>query len=273
MKDEACICFLQWALPHLHMRWPGFRKVRGQVCKRLGRRLDELELPDLKNYRIYLENNPLEWHILDAMCRITISRFYRDQGIYNSLGSQVFPELIENARHRGDKTLFCWCIGAASGEEPYSIGLLWDLSGLNKHGIDLKILATEVDQLMISRARKGCYPASSINELPSKIRTLAFMEKDGQFCLKEQYIKRVQFLQQDIRNEQPDADFHLILCRNLVFTYFSAELQEEIGWNILKHLKQGGCLVLGSHEKLPGALQDLALWLPSKTIYRREGQI
>jgi len=273
MKDEACICFLQWALPLLHMRWQGFRKVRGQVCKRLGRRLDELQLPDLKNYRMYLENNPLEWHILDAMCRITISRFYRDQGIYNSLCSDVFPELIENARNRGEKTLSCWCIGAASGEEPYSMSLLWDLSGLHKHGIDLKLLATEIDQLLISRARKGCYPASSINELPSEIRGRAFIEKNGQFCLKEHYRMRVQFLQQDIRDGQPDADFHLILCRNLVFTYFSPELQEEIGRKILKRLKPGGGLVLGSHEKLPGALQDLALWLPGKTIYRRQGQI
>ena len=98
MKDEACICFLQWALPFLHLRWPGFRKVRGQVCKRLGRRLEELQLPDLKSYREYLQDNPLEWPILDSLCRITISRFYRDQEIYFSLYSRVFPELIENAR-------------------------------------------------------------------------------------------------------------------------------------------------------------------------------
>ena len=97
MKDESCICFLQWALPRLHMRWPGFKKVRGQVCKRLGRRLEELQLADLKNYRMYLEDNPLEWHILDSLCRITISRFYRDKGIFDSLYSHVLPELIEKA--------------------------------------------------------------------------------------------------------------------------------------------------------------------------------
>jgi chemotaxis protein methyltransferase CheR len=271
MKDEACICFLQWALPHLHLRWPGFRKVRGQVCKRLGRRLDELQLPDLKNYRLYLEDNPLEWHILDAMCRITISRFYRDQGIYNSLRWQVFPKLIENARRQGDKILSCWCIGAASGEEPYSISLLWELSGLKKQGVDLRVLATEVDQRMINRARQGCYPGSSIKELPSDIKSQAFTEKDGKFCLKERYRKRVQFLLQDIRNEQPDADFHLILCRNLVFTYFSLELQEEIGQQIFKRLKQDGCLVIGSHEGLPESLQFFLPWLSGKTIYRREG--
>ena len=253
MKDESCICFLQWALPHLQMRWPGFKKVRGQVCKRLGRRLEELQLVDLKSYRIYLQDNPLEWHILDSMCRITISRFYRDRGTYNFLSAQVFPELIKNAQRKGEKNLNCWCIGAASGEEPYSISLLWDLSGLAKKKLDVNILATEVDQRMINRARKGCYPASSIRELPSKIKSLAFTQKDAQFCLKEQCKKRVQFLQQDIRNAQPDSTFHLILCRNLVFTYFSQELQEEIAQQILLRLNPGGYLVIGTHEVLPAA--------------------
>ena len=271
MKDDDCICFLQWALPHLHMRWPGFRKVRGQVCKRLSRRLDELQLPDLKNYRMYLDSNPLEWHILDAMCRITISRFYRDKGIYNDLRLQVFPELIEKVLRHDNKTLSCWCIGTASGEEPYSLSLLWDLTGLQKRGIDLAILATEVDELMIERARRGCYPASSINEVPPGIKDIAFTEKEGQFCLQERYRKRVQFMQQDIRRGQPEAVFHLILCRNLVFTYFSPELQEELARRILTCLKPGGGLVIGSHEKLPVSVQGLRRWLPGRTIYRREG--
>ena len=270
MKDNSCICFLQWALPHLHMRWPGFRNVRGQVCKRLDRRLEELNLANLKSYRMYLETNPLEWHILDSMCRITISRFYRDRGVYNFLRAQVFPELLENAQRKDEKTLNCWCIGAASGEEPYSISLLWDLSGFAKKNLALKILTTEVDQRMINRARKGCYPASSIRELPSKIKSLAFTQKDAQFCLKEQYKKRVQFLQQDIRNVQPDSTFHLILCRNLVFTYFSQELQEEIAQQILLRLNPGGSLVIGTHEVLPTPLQGLTPWLPGQTIYRRQ---
>ncbi|MCH7911109.1 MAG: chemotaxis protein CheR, partial [Candidatus Hydrogenedentes bacterium] len=44
MKDNDCVQLLQWALPQLRMRWQGFRKVRRQVCKRIQRRWDELEL-------------------------------------------------------------------------------------------------------------------------------------------------------------------------------------------------------------------------------------
>ena len=270
MKDEACICFLQWALPHLHMRWPGFKKVRGQVCKRLGRRLEELQLADLKGYRRYLQNNPLEWHILDSMCRITISRFYRDKGIFNILRAQVFPELVKNAQKKRDSTILCWCIGAASGEEPYSISLLWELSGIEKKGVDLKIVATDVDQLMINRAREGCFPASSIRELPSEIKDIAFNQKNKQFCLKEAYKKRVKFFQQDIRNTQPDSTFHLIFCRNLVFTYFSQELQEEISQQILLSLNPKGFLFLGTHEELPGIMPGLVPWLPGLPIYLRQ---
>jgi len=268
MKNDACICFLQWALPHLHMRWPGFRKVRGQVCKRLDRRLEELQLADLKSYRMYLENNPLEWHILDGMCRITISRFYRDQGLYSALHTLVFPEMLKSARQRGEKNLSCWCIGAASGEEPYSVSLLWEFLN-DKQKTDLSILATEIDQQMINRARNGCYPASSVRELPPEIRFRSFTRTAGQFCLKKKYKKRVQFLQQDIRNNQPDSAFHLILCRNLVFTYFSHELQLEIAREISKRLIPGGCLVIGSHEKLPAPLEGLVPWISGQPVYRK----
>jgi chemotaxis protein methyltransferase CheR len=270
MKDDACICFLQWALPHLHMRWPGFKKVRGQVCKRLGRRLEELQLADLKGYRMYLQNNPLEWHILDSMCRITISRFYRDKGIFNSLRTQIFPNLIKNSLRNKENALSCWCIGAASGEEPYSISLLWELSEIEKKGIELEILATEVDPLMIKRARSGFYPASSIRELPPEIKDTAFDQVNTQFCIKEQYKKCVKFLQQDIRNSQPDSAFHLIFCRNLVYTYFSQELQEEITQQILLRLKPKGLLIIGSHEELPGIIPGLVPWSAGQPIYQRQ---
>ena len=50
MKDAHCTALLRWALPRLGMRWAGFRRVRGQVCKRLRRRMAELGLPDLADY-------------------------------------------------------------------------------------------------------------------------------------------------------------------------------------------------------------------------------
>jgi len=54
MTDQECLEFLQWALPQFRMRWDGFRKVRRQVHKRIDRRLAELGLDRIGDYRSYL---------------------------------------------------------------------------------------------------------------------------------------------------------------------------------------------------------------------------
>ena len=61
MRNEECTAFLQWCLPRLDLRWAGFRKVRGTVCKRVARRIRALGLADVNAYRAYLEGHAEEW--------------------------------------------------------------------------------------------------------------------------------------------------------------------------------------------------------------------
>ena len=79
MLDQDCVRFLQWVLPRLRMRWPGFRKVRRQVCRRLQHRMNELELPGADAYRDYLLGHADEWPVVEHACRVTVSRFNRDR--------------------------------------------------------------------------------------------------------------------------------------------------------------------------------------------------
>jgi chemotaxis protein methyltransferase CheR len=60
MTDADCVAFLQWALPQLGRRWAGYRKVRRQVCRRVWRRVGELGLDSLAEYRRRLEQDPDE---------------------------------------------------------------------------------------------------------------------------------------------------------------------------------------------------------------------
>ena len=89
MRNEECVRFLQWALPQLNMRWSGFRKVRKQVCKRVDRRRVELGMDSVERYQAYLQQNPEEWDQLDSLCRITISRFHRDKGVFAVLAQDA----------------------------------------------------------------------------------------------------------------------------------------------------------------------------------------
>src|SRR3981081_3243192 len=127
MNDSQCVAFLQWALPRLGMRWEGFRKVRRQVCERLSRRLAELELRDLAAYRAHLGQHPEEWTVLDALTHITISRFNRDRRVFAFVQREVLPALATGAISRSSDTVQVWSAGCASGEEAYTLAIMWQL--------------------------------------------------------------------------------------------------------------------------------------------------
>lgn len=274
MKESECIEFLQWALPKMRMRWPGFRKVRRQVCRRIKRRLSELELSGSSDYRRYLVTRPEEWPELDSMCRITISRFYRDRSLFEHLENEELQEIAGKATARGDLEFRCWSIGSASGEEAYTLVLIWELRLKSRFPrLELRIIATDSDPNMIRRGGAGCYRPESMKDLPEELMKAGFDRSGEQLCIKDRFKKQVTFLNQDIREIMPDGPFQIILCRNLVFTYFDEGLQREILERLAERLITGGLLVTGTHETLPDGVDDLFLRVaPHMGIYRRRFQ-
>ena len=205
MDDRQCVRFLQWALPQLHMRWPGFRKVRGQLRKGLDRRMRDLGLASADEYRGYLGNHADEWQHLDAMCRITVSRFYRDKAVFATLTKQVLPALTEEAQQRGG--LRAWSAGCASGEEPYTLSILWRCELQSRYaGMDFDVVATDANPVTIDRAREARYEFSSLRELPEPWRDAAFEREDDGYRLRSAYRRGVQFVEQDIRETRPDGE-------------------------------------------------------------------
>jgi chemotaxis protein methyltransferase CheR len=80
----------------------------------------------------------------------------------------------------------------------------------------------------------------------------------------------VQLVHQDIRHALPEGRFHLVLCRNLVFTYFDDALQRDLLKQIAGRLRANGVLVTGKKEKLPQGASTLVHEEPRLGIYRRE---
>ena len=258
MNDPELVAFLQWALPRLGLRWQGYRKVRARVRKKLNERLRQLGLPDIAAYRDRLEAHPQEWVVLDALCRITISRFHRNRGVFDHLRRVVLPGLAERASERGAEAVRCWSAGCASGEEPYTLRILWERELPAERGpVPLQIVATDVDDRLLERAREGRYPASSLKELPRELLETAFVRDGEQFRLRDGLRAGVEFHRQDIREVMPEGPFDLVLCRNLAFTYFDEQGQREVLRGIDERLVAGGYLVLGADESLPGSVPDL----------------
>jgi chemotaxis protein methyltransferase CheR len=267
MRDADWVEFLQWCLPRMEMRWAGFRKVRRQVCKRIGRRLEKLGLRDLQAYRDLLARRPGEWQTLEGLCRVTISHFYRDRLVFDLLGWRVLPELASAVRRRGGR-LRCWSAGCASGEEPYTVSILWHL-GLQTlfPDVELEIVATDTDPALLARAEVGCYPESSLRSVPEVWRSSAFAAAGEEFCVQPRFRRGIILTQQDIRKELPDGDFDLILCRNLVLTYFAKSLQIRIFEKIRNLMSEGGFLVIGIHEQIPEEVSGLVRSEPNVKVY------
>jgi chemotaxis protein methyltransferase CheR len=270
MKDEHGVEFLQWCLPRLGFRWKGFRKVRGQVCKRIGRRMQELGLSDLSVYRAHLERHPAEWEVLDALCRVTISRFYRGRKLFDTLCTEVLPAQALGAIAQGEPALRCWSIGSCSGEEPYTLQILWKLSVVPNLpvALPLQVLATEIDPGLIGRARRARYPASSLKDLPGVLKRQAFVSTQNGYVIQPPFIENVHFEKQDIRKRLPSGRFHLILCRNLVFTYFDAEVQRSLLRALVGKLLPEGVFIIGAHESLPSGDCVLVPYDETLKIYR-----
>jgi chemotaxis protein methyltransferase CheR len=271
MTDRECVELLQWAAPRLRLRWEGFRRVRGQVCKRIGRRVKALGLEGAAAYRSRLEADEAEWAVLDSLCRVTISRFYRDHGVFDVLREELLPALLREARARGESVFRVWSAGCASGEEPYTVAVLFRL-GLAPAfpELRLELLATDADDALLGRARRGCYPPGTLRELPPEWAARAFtVTAEGEQCLVPELREDITFRCADLRSEVPAGPFHLVLCRNVAFTYFAPPLQREVLARLLERLVPGGLLVIGAHESLPEGSTELERAAGARPIFRK----
>jgi chemotaxis protein methyltransferase CheR len=213
--------------------------------------MDTLGLGDFAAYRAQLEADPTEWRILDECCHITISRFFRDRAVFETLRQRVLPDIAARAKREGRGALV-WSAGCASGEEPYTLKIVWDIEVATSYpGVSLSIFATDVDEAMLARAREGCFEATSLHELPPHLVDEAFDRVDALYCVKARHRDGIEFIYQDLRLETPTPIFDLILCRYVAFTYFALPLQQTVLARIVDRLAPHGYLVIGGHEQLP----------------------
>jgi chemotaxis protein methyltransferase CheR len=268
LTDADCMALLQWALPQLRLRSAGYRNVRGQVCKRIRRRLAELGLTDAGAYRARLLAEPAEWQVLDRLCVVTVSRFYRDPQLWNALCDEVLPSAAEAALMAHESSLRCWSIGCASGEEPYTLSIAWALGLAQRYpGLHLRVIATDVDGKVLARARAGQYAAATLRDLPAPWLEQAFDRRGELFVLREPLRAAVELRRQDVRESLPEGEFRIVLCRNMVFTYFDDTLQRATLERLLPKLSEGGVLAIGRDERLPPGAA-LESWQPELGIYR-----
>ena len=182
--------------------------------------------------------------------------------------TSLIPTIIKN---RGKSDFKIWSIGCASGEEPYSLSILWK-EKFEKiwSQIHLSILATDIDENLIERAREGRYKKSSLKEVSEDILKGYFRMDNGFYVLDQACREQIEFRRHDIIHEEPFLGMDLVFCRNLAFTYFSKETQMDVLKKIVGSLREKGYLVIGKDESLPLTYPTLFVPVfPSEKIYKK----
>ena len=109
-------------LHRFELSWDGYRKVRKGVKKRIRRHMQQLKCQNVRDYFVALEKDKEQRRQCERLMTVSISRFFRDRGLWLMLENEVLPCIIDN-----NKALVkVWSAGSACGEEVYSFKILWD---------------------------------------------------------------------------------------------------------------------------------------------------
>jgi len=259
--------FLKETAPLFGLHWRPFQR-RG-VKRKIERRIVEVGFSNFEEYLLRVQKDPEEQSYLSKTLTVTISRFFRDREVFDLLENSIIPTIIENKKEK-DEFKF-WSIGCASGEEPYGLLLLWkEKFEKNFPQIHLSILATDINEKLLERAKEGKYKKSSLREAPEEILRKFFKIKDGFYILDEFIRRSVEFKKHDVGREEPFSGMDIIFCRNLAFTYFSKECQMNVLKKIARSLNEGGYLVTGKDESLPLTYPTLFVPIfPIEKIYQK----
>ncbi len=258
--------FLREIAPLLGLQWRPFQ--RKGIKRKVERRITQIGLSNFEEYSLSVKRDSDERLLLSKLLTVTISRFFRDKEVFETLHQSVIPSLL---KEEDRKELRIWSIGCASGEEPYSLALLWeDKFQQTWPQVCLSILATDVDEKMLVRAKEGRYKNSSLKEVPEEIVKI-FFKREGEFYIVDPNLREgVAFERHDILGEEPFWEMDIVFCRNLAFTYFSKESQIKVLKKIAFSLKEKGYLVIGKDECLPLTYPTLFVPVfPKEKVHRK----
>lgn len=177
---------------------------------------------------------------LDRMT-INVSEFYRNGKRWEVLQNKIFPKLLNN-----NKRLKIWSAACSTGEEPYTIAMvLSNYLPLSQ----IHVLATDIDENVIQKAKLGLYPDRSLAEVPENMKVKHFAN-EGQFYKISEDVKRtVTYKKHNLLKDSYETNLDLIVCRN-VMIYFTEEAKDQIYHNFSKSLRSGGILFVGSTEQI-----------------------
>jgi len=240
------------------------------IYGRLTRRLRKLNLNNFDDYYQLIangDNEELEQFINVVTTNLT--SFFRESHHFDYLNSTVIPRLLD--QNADSKKIRVWSAGCSTGEEPYSIAMTLMESIPDIHKWDVKILATDIDSEVLTKAKAGIYSSDRIEGLSDKTVKQWFKRGKGK---QEGFVRVAPELQSLISFKQLNllkewlikGPFDVLFCRNVVI-YFDKPTQKILFEKFANILADHGQMFIGHSETLFKISGDFELL--GQTIYKK----
>ena len=221
------------------------------VSNRLRRRVAALSMSSYEEYYQYLAGNRTDraemQHFIDAVST-NETYFYRETNHLDVMQRTILPELFARKRK-----VTIWSAGSSTGEEPYTLRILF-LEGLGTlwKG-ELEIIATDINSEVTAAAREGRYRERSVRFVPADILSKYFHLDEEEYQVVPSLRTSIDFRVHNLLQEAPPVpQADIIFCRN-VMIYFDKETQRRLTDDYFASvLSPGGYLCIGHSESLSG---------------------
>ena len=208
------------------------------------------------DYARILDSDSGEYdRLLDALT-INVTKLFRNWSVYETVAEHVIPALWD----ADARPIHVWSAGCSSGEEPYSLAILFHrYAALQRQLNDverIQVVGTDIDRASLAAAERGQFNEGAFDETPADLRSQYFSAK-APFTVAPAVRETVRFARLDLLDQWPPhpGGYQLIACRN-VLIYFDRDTQERLLARVHSALAPNGFLVLGKVETLLGPVRS-----------------
>jgi chemotaxis protein methyltransferase CheR len=227
---------------------------QSMIQRRLNHRLKALGLSSFTEYcKIIRSGDSVEIEQLSNAVTTNLTAFFREAHHFDMLADDVFPKLISAARERGESVRI-WCAGCSTGEEPYSVAMVLGEMESATAGVDIKILATDLDSDALSHGEAGIYTTDRVKHLAEERLQQWFVRgtgaNSGLVRIKPQLKEMISFKPLNLMYTWPmSGSFDIVFCRNVII-YFDKDTQTKLLERFSRIMRTESFLFLGHSESL-----------------------
>jgi len=231
-----------------------------QMYRRLNSLIARLNVKTFADYFNLIKNDPSKLEEFKNFVTINVTEFFRNPEKFDDLIQFVLPELIKNS-HNGLKI---WSAGCSLGAEAYTLSIIMQE---NFRFVPYSIIATDIDEEILKKAKLGVYMENEIRNIPKHILNKYFTQNDKGGAIQENVKKNVTFKKNNLLQDIFERDFDLILCRNVVI-YFTEETKNILYKKFYDSLKANGILFVGGTENILNS-KELGFIVPKPFFYKK----